>query len=87
MVPPETYADKLEWMDVTQVRTIGARLDPHERDLFCGKCDRWTSHIFVGDGWLCYTSECGEYIPEVVVVQKTMDDYLDFYKDLYGGVK
>lgn len=79
--PLETYAEKLLWVDVTQVPTVGARVNPNERDLFCGKCEAWTSHIFLGTGWLCYVTECGGYIPETSIEsQKEFDKFADVFE-------
>lgn len=79
--PPESYADKLSWVKVTPVPAVGVRVDPDERDLFCGKCGRWTSHVFVGDVWLCYTSECGGYVPETSIKsQKEFDELAESFE-------
>jgi len=73
--PPETYADKLYWTEVTRVEPDGVLTDPNERVLFCSKCGYYQYHVRLTEGWMC---SCGEYIPETKIESfKELEQYLE----------
>jgi len=76
--PPESYADKLYWTEVTRVEPDGVLTDPNERVLFCSKCKEWKKHVHLAEGWMCLSGGCGEFIPETKIGSyQELEQYLE----------